>query len=108
MSNIALRIDGREVEVAEGHGPRRRTAAWPRHPDALPSREMRAADELPRVPREGQRTAAAFLRHQGHARMVVESETEEVHTARRTALELLFSDHVGDCLSPGNLFARCC
>ncbi len=32
--------------------------------------------------------------------MVVESETVEVHAARRTALELLFSDHVGDCLSP--------
>jgi len=28
--------------------------------------------------------------------MVVESETPEVHEARRTALELLFSDHVGD------------
>ncbi len=35
--------------------------------------------------------------------MVVESETEVVHAARRTALELLFSDHVGDCLSPCNL-----
>src|SRR5689334_6725763 len=34
------------------------------------------------------------------AGMTVESETEEVHEARRTALELLFSDHVGDCLSP--------
>jgi len=34
------------------------------------------------------------------AGMAVESETEEVHEARRTALELLFSDHVGDCLSP--------
>lgn len=34
------------------------------------------------------------------AGMVVESETDEVHEARRTALELLFSDHVGDCLSP--------
>lgn len=32
--------------------------------------------------------------------MVIESETDEVHAARRTALELLFSDHVGDCLSP--------
>jgi len=32
--------------------------------------------------------------------MVIDSETEEVHEARRTALELLFSDHVGDCLSP--------
>ena len=34
--------------------------------------------------------------------MVVESETAEVHDARRTALELLLSDHVGDCLSPCN------
>lgn len=34
--------------------------------------------------------------------MTVESETEEVHEARRTALELLFSDHVGDCLAPCN------
>jgi len=32
--------------------------------------------------------------------MAIECETEEVHEARRTALELLFSDHVGDCLSP--------
>jgi hypothetical protein len=32
--------------------------------------------------------------------MVIESETTEVHEARRTALELLFSDHLGDCLSP--------
>ena len=34
--------------------------------------------------------------------MAIESETVEVHEARRTALELLFSDHVGDCLSPCN------
>jgi ferredoxin len=34
--------------------------------------------------------------------MMVESETAEVHEARKTALELLFSDHVGDCLSPCN------
>ncbi len=32
--------------------------------------------------------------------MVVESETAEVHELRRSALELLLSDHVGDCLSP--------
>ncbi len=30
----------------------------------------------------------------------VESETDEVHTARRQALELLLSDHLGDCLAP--------
>ncbi len=32
--------------------------------------------------------------------MRVESETAEVHAVRRTALELLLSDHVGDCLAP--------
>ena len=32
--------------------------------------------------------------------MRVASETEEIRQARRTALELLLSDHVGDCRSP--------
>jgi ferredoxin len=32
--------------------------------------------------------------------MVIESETDEVRQVRRTALELLLSDHVGDCLAP--------
>ena len=30
----------------------------------------------------------------------MESETEEVRQVRRTALELLLSDHLGDCLAP--------
>ncbi len=32
--------------------------------------------------------------------MQIESETGEVHAARRQALELLLSDHLGDCLAP--------
>jgi len=32
--------------------------------------------------------------------MQVQSETEDIHQARRTALELLLSDHLGDCLGP--------
>lgn len=32
--------------------------------------------------------------------MVIESETQEVYATRRMALELLLSDHVGDCLAP--------
>lgn len=35
--------------------------------------------------------------------MVVESETAEVREARRTALELLLGDHLGDCLGPCQL-----
>ena len=38
--------------------------------------------------------------------MDVESETEEVRQLRRTALELLLSDHVGDCLAPCYSLAR--
>ena len=32
--------------------------------------------------------------------MVIESESTEVHQARCAALELLLSDHLGDCLAP--------
>ena len=32
--------------------------------------------------------------------MAVESNSEEVRTARRTALELLLGDHLGDCVGP--------
>ncbi len=32
--------------------------------------------------------------------MVVDSETDEVRSARRMALELLLGDHLGDCLAP--------
>jgi ferredoxin len=32
--------------------------------------------------------------------MVIESETPEVHAARKLALELLLSDHRGDCVAP--------
>ncbi|MCL2305680.1 MAG: 2Fe-2S iron-sulfur cluster-binding protein [Planctomycetaceae bacterium] len=32
--------------------------------------------------------------------MVVESETEEIRALRRTSLELLLSDHAGDCFAP--------
>jgi ferredoxin len=35
--------------------------------------------------------------------MRVESETEAVHQVRRTALELLLSDHLGDCMGPCQL-----
>lgn len=39
--------------------------------------------------------------------MVVESDTPEVHQVRRTALELLLSDHVGDCLAPCHFACPC-
>ncbi len=35
--------------------------------------------------------------------MVVESDSEDIRAARRTSLELLLSDHLGDCLGPCQL-----
>lgn len=32
--------------------------------------------------------------------MQIESETEQIHQIRKTGLELLLSDHVGDCIAP--------
>ncbi|MEE8452901.1 MAG: FAD-dependent oxidoreductase [Thermoguttaceae bacterium] len=32
--------------------------------------------------------------------MEIESETDEIHQVRKSALELLLSDHLGDCLAP--------
>jgi ferredoxin len=55
---------------------------------------------LVKVVADGQGRLAPACATKAVPGMVIESETEEVHEARRTALELLFSDHVGDCLSP--------
>lgn len=39
--------------------------------------------------------------------MVIESETEEVHAMRRSALELLLSDHIGHCRTCGEGRKKC-
>jgi NADH dehydrogenase/NADH:ubiquinone oxidoreductase subunit G len=39
--------------------------------------------------------------------MVIESETEEVRTMRRSALELLLSDHISHCRSCGEGAKKC-
>lgn len=104
MSTIRLRIDGRDVDVPEGGtvlaaarhiGLDIPTLCYLEKCGPLTSCLVclvKVDGKL--VPSCGTKAAPG---------MVVESETEEVHTARRTALELLFSDHVGDCLSPCNL-----
>ena len=46
---------------------------------------------------DGLRPGCATLVSDG---MIVESESDEVRAARRTALELLLSDHLGDCIGP--------
>ncbi len=104
MSTFVIRIDGRDVEVAPGQtvlaaarqlGLDIPTLCYLEKCGPLTTCLVCLVKINGRlVPSCGTKVAPG---------MVVESETEEVHTARRTALELLFSDHVGDCLSPCNL-----
>jgi NADH dehydrogenase/NADH:ubiquinone oxidoreductase subunit G len=104
MSTLSLTIDGQPVEVSPG--------------DSVLAAARKLGLDIPTlcyVEKCGPLTTclACLVRIDGRMvpscgtkvtpGMVVESETELVHSARRTALELLFSDHVGDCLSPCNL-----
>ena len=98
-----LTIDNREVEVAEGStlldAAAKLGIAIPTlcflagHPPATSC--MVCVVKL--NGREGYVPACATKAADG---MRVESETEEVHGARRAALELLLSDHLGDCVGP--------
>jgi ferredoxin len=104
MSTVTLHIDGREVTVAQGQS-------------VLAAARQLGIDipTLCHLEKCGPLTTCLVCLVKVNGRLVpscgtiaapgmfVESESEEVHTARRTALELLFSDHVGDCLSPCNL-----
>lgn len=96
-------IDGRAVEVAEGttilEAARRvgieiptlcHKAGWE------PSTSCMVC--LVRV--KGQHSLQPSCAAPVRDGMEVESETPEVHAARRTALELLLSDHLGDCVAP--------
>ncbi len=98
-----LSIDGRQVEVPPGatvlDAARRLEIDVPTlcHLDGLPANtsclvcmvKIRQSGKL--VP------ACGSPAEEG---MQIESETDEVHAVRRQALELLLSDHLGDCLAP--------
>jgi ferredoxin len=101
MNAFTITIDGRAVPVAEG--------------ESVLAAARRAGIEIPTLcylEQCGPLTTCLVCLVKINGRLVpscgtkvapgmaVESETPEVHEARRTALELLFSDHVGDCLSP--------
>ena len=98
-----LTIDGKQVEVAEG--------------GTILDAARRLGIDVPTLCHlDGYRPSTSCLvcvvKVHGRARlvpacatvatdgMVVESEIPEVHTARRMSLELLLSDHLGDCVAP--------
>ena len=98
---FSLTIDNREIEVEEGstilHAARKLGISIPTlcfRDGCDPSTScmvcvVKANDRI--VP------SCATVARDG---MVIESETDEIHEARRTALELLLSDHLGDCIAP--------
>ena len=101
MPNVTITIDRREVEVAEGASVL--DAARQLGLDIPTLCYLKKCGPLTTclvclVKINGKLVPSCGIKATNG--MVVDSETEEVHEARRTALELLFSDHVGDCLSP--------
>ena len=98
-----LTIDQREVEVPEGRRCWTRRGSWASTIPALCFREGCEPSTsclvcLVRI--NGDRRLVPSCATKAAEGMRVESETEEVHAVRRTALELLLSDHLGDCLAP--------
>ena len=105
MSTFKITIDGKQVKVSPGQ-----TVLQAARQIGLDIPTLCHLEKcgpltscqvcLVKVVANGQGRLAPSCATQVAPGMVIESETEEVHEARRTALELLFSDHVGDCLSP--------
>ncbi len=98
-----LEIDNRQVEVAPGEtvlaAARKLGIEVPTlcHVDGLPPATSCMVCIVKVRGRGGFCPSCATLAEDG---MVVESETDEVRHARRAALELLLSDHLGDCMGP--------
>lgn len=103
--SVAITIDGQQVELADGQ--------------TILDGARKLGIDIPTLcflERTGPMTSCLVcivkLKHNGRtsvvpscgmkvqAGMVIESETEEMRQMRRTALELLLSDHVGDCFAP--------
>jgi ferredoxin len=105
MSAVKLTIDGREVEVEAGqtvlHAARKLGIPIPTLcflEKCSPATSCLVC--LVKWKLNGQSRLVPSCATKVQPGMLIESEIQEVHEARRTALELLLSDHVGDCLSP--------
>ena len=105
MSPVPLTIDGRTVEVEPGQtvldAARRLGIDIP----TLCYLERCGPNTsclvcLVSVQVNGQSRMVPACATKAQPGMIVESDVPAVREARRTALELLLSDHVGDCLSP--------
>jgi len=105
---VRLTIDGRDVAVAPGTTVLA-AAEWLgiRVPTMCHVKgiEPAASCFVCAVQIEGRRTLSPACAMPVAEGMVVHTQTEDVRTARRMALELLLSDHAGECVAP--CAARC-
>jgi formate dehydrogenase major subunit len=105
---ITLTIDGRHVTVPPGTSVLE-AAKWLgiRIPTMchVPGVEPAASCFVCAVQIEGRRTLSPSCAMPAAEGMVVATDTEDVRTARKMALELLLSDHAGECVAP--CAARC-
>lgn len=108
MPSVTLRIDGREVTVERGRtvldAARGLGITIPTlcHVAGL---EPVSACFLCCVQLEGARTLSPSCALPAADGMVVTTDSADIRAARRTALELLLSDHAGECIAP--CAARC-
>jgi ferredoxin len=97
-----LKIDNREVTVADGatilQAARQLNIEIPTlcHFEAAEKPHPSCLACVVRVNGQGRLVPSCATR--AEEGMVVESETSDVRLARKSAMELLFSDHVGDCI----------
>ncbi len=108
MAGVTLTIDGREVQVERGRtvleAARQLGVEVPTlcHVSGI---EPVAACFLCCVQVEGARTLAPSCALPAAEGMVVTTDSDDIRAARRMALELLLSDHAGECIAP--CAARC-
>src|SRR5512143_261800 len=100
---IRLTIDGRSVAVEPGTTVLG-AANWLgiRIPTMchVPGVEPAASCFLCAVQIDGRRTLSPSCAMPAEEGMVVTTNSDDVRTARRMALELLLSDHAGECVAP--------
>ncbi len=103
MSSATLTLDGRRVTVERGatvlEAARRLGVEIPTlcHVEGL---EPAAACFLCCVQVEGARTLSPSCALPAADGMVVTTDSDDIRGARKMALELLLSDHAGDCVAP--------
>jgi len=100
---VSLTIDGRRISVAPGTTVLE-AAQWLgiRIPTMchVPGIEPASSCFLCAVQIEGRRTLSPACGMPVAEGMVVVTQSEDVRTARKMALELLLSDHAGECVAP--------